>query len=112
MTRSDCYKASVVFIKINTSFFNICNKIGENFKIKMIISYFFTMLRWIERGACYAQGKGYGSATIAQEVSAVNSLMRGDPKLMVDIGGNKGDYSAELRSRFKESQIRHLIWND
>jgi FkbM family methyltransferase len=63
------------------------------------------MLRWIERGACYAQGKGYGSATIAQEVSAVNSLMRGDPKLMVDIGGNKGDYSAELRSRFKECQI-------
>ncbi len=44
----------------------------------------------------YLCGKGYGAATIVQEVRMVSSLLGRRPRLAVDIGGNIGDYSAEL----------------
>ena len=65
----------------------------------------FPILRLIERVAAFAQGKGYGSATIKQEVAAVVKQLKGVPSIAIDIGGNVGDYSRMLRERFPELQI-------
>lgn len=51
----------------------------------------------IESIAGVAQGKGYGSETIAHEVAVVSKLLGKVPTLAIDIGGNIGDYSAQLR---------------
>jgi FkbM family methyltransferase len=53
----------------------------------------------IERLAARAQGKGYGAATVEQETKLLQHLLRTQPKLAVDIGGNIGAYTAELRRR-------------
>jgi FkbM family methyltransferase len=59
----------------------------------------------IERMAAFAQGKGYGSATISQENNLVHKLLRNKPQLAIDIGGNVGEYSAELRRRNQNVEI-------
>jgi len=54
------------------------------------------VIQTAERKCAYLQGKGYGTATIRQEVTLVHKLLSRPPTLAVDIGGNVGDYSAEL----------------
>jgi FkbM family methyltransferase len=56
----------------------------------------FRACKAIERVGAYAQGKGYGTSTIKQEVKLVQSLLVQPPRLAMDIGGNVGDYAAEL----------------
>jgi FkbM family methyltransferase len=51
----------------------------------------------IESIAALAQGKGYGAATIDQEIKMVLQLLNKQPILAIDIGGNIGDYTQELR---------------
>lgn len=53
--------------------------------------------RQYERVSAYLQGKGFGDITIGQEVSRVLELLDRTPLLAIDIGGNTGDYTAELR---------------
>jgi FkbM family methyltransferase len=59
----------------------------------------------IERVAAYAQGKGYGTSSIGRENALVHKLLNRQPQLLVDIGGNVGDYSAELRRRNPFAEI-------
>jgi|GEM_PF-3913517 len=65
----------------------------------------FFALEVLERGAAWFLGKGYGAATIAQEVAAVLSAVSVVPKLAIDVGGNVGDYSRQLRARVKDLEI-------
>lgn len=58
-----------------------------------------------ERIAAYEQGKGYGEATIAQEVGVICHLLGAPPRLAVDIGGNVGDYTATLKAAAKDVEI-------
>jgi FkbM family methyltransferase len=51
---------------------------------------------YLQRTSAYAQGKGYGTSTIKQEVKWVRKALGTTPALAVDIGGNVGDYTAEL----------------
>lgn len=51
----------------------------------------------IERFAARIQGKGYISPSVATEVSHVLGFLKSTPVLAIDIGGNVGDYTAELR---------------
>jgi FkbM family methyltransferase len=62
----------------------------------------FRLLRNIERKVARAQGKGYGAATIKQEVNVIESLLLGQPKLAIDIGGNVGEYTTELRRKYPQ----------
>jgi len=62
--------------------------------------FFYKLCVSVEKRMTYLCGKGYGAATIAQEVRMVSSLLGRSPRLAVDIGGNIGDYSAELLLRF------------
>jgi FkbM family methyltransferase len=59
----------------------------------------------IERVAAFAQGKGYGASSIVQENNLVHQLLKRRPQLVVDIGGNVGDYTAELRRRNPLTEI-------
>ena len=66
---------------------------------------FFKVFRLFERIAAYAQGKGYGAATIQLEVTTLLHLLGSKPLLAVDIGGNVGNYTAELRKRNLDLEI-------
>ncbi len=57
----------------------------------------FKLFARIERAAARAQGKGYGEVTIEQEVRLLQSVLTAPPRLAIDVGGNVGDYTAELR---------------
>jgi FkbM family methyltransferase len=63
------------------------------------------MARQLEKLAAHAQGKGYGTATIARENALVHQLLGRTPQLAADIGGNVGEYSAELRRRHPQLEI-------
>lgn len=67
--------------------------------------FFFKALNLAERVLARAQGKGYGSATIRQEVSILQSFLTSPPRLAIDIGGNVGNYTAELRRRNADLEI-------
>lgn len=60
----------------------------------------FHVLRFLEGALALAQGKGWGTATIGHEVGCMLAALGGrTPQLAVDIGGNVGEYSAELLAR-------------
>lgn len=44
-----------------------------------------------------AQGKGYGTATVVQEIKVIMEVLGAPARLAVDIGGNVGEYTAELK---------------
>jgi FkbM family methyltransferase len=56
----------------------------------------FRLCQIIQQRSAYAQGKGYGTATIEREVRLMQNILGRKPKLAIDIGGNVGDYTAEL----------------
>jgi FkbM family methyltransferase len=68
------------------------------YKIKSKIV--FRILNYCERIFSLAQGKGYGSSTVKKEVSSLSNLLVRSPKIAMDIGGNVGNYSAELLNRW------------
>jgi FkbM family methyltransferase len=65
----------------------------------------FSICRKIERWTAISQGKGYGSTSVQQEVKTCQSFAVAPPKLAIDIGGNIGAYSAELRCDNSELEI-------
>lgn len=66
----------------------------------------YDLLGFMEKKLAKLQGKGYGSSTIAAEISSIVKLLDGhQPQLCVDIGGNVGDYSARLHQVFSEAKI-------
>ena len=54
----------------------------------------------LEIYAANLQGKGWGTATIDSEVNSCISLVRGEPNVFVDIGGNKGYYTEAVLRKF------------
>jgi FkbM family methyltransferase len=63
------------------------------------------LARKLEKTAGMLQGKGYGTATIARENALARQLLGAPPRLAVDIGGNVGEYTAELRRRQPDLEI-------
>ena len=51
---------------------------------------------FLERVFAYLQGKGYGTATIDQEVRYALKLLGRQPRLVLDIGANKGLWTQSL----------------
>ena len=50
------------------------------------------------------QGKGF-ETTLSAEVEIAFGLFKSNPKLVVDIGGNIGDYTVEIRKKSVDSEI-------
>lgn len=65
----------------------------------------FKLARFVESTAAHLQGKGYGSATIRKENQLVHSLLGKKSRLAIDIGGNIGEYTAEIRRLNPDSEI-------
>ena len=65
----------------------------------------FKLARFVEKIATYAQDKGYGSASIKQENDLVQKLLSKKASLAIDIGGNIGEYTAEIRKHNPKTEI-------
>jgi FkbM family methyltransferase len=63
------------------------------------------LARGVEKVSGFAQGKGYGSATIVQENRLVQQLLSRQATIAIDIGGNIGSYTVELRRRNPRAEI-------
>lgn len=68
----------------------------------------FRFLAKVEGKAAYLRGKGYGTATVEREAEAALGLLGRPPKLVLDVGANKGIYAAAVRRRAPEAEI-HLF---
>ncbi len=64
----------------------------------------YKFLSKVEQLCAKYQGKGWGSSTIKQEVSCLKKILK-QPGLGIDIGGNLGNYTAELRKIFADMEI-------
>jgi FkbM family methyltransferase len=65
----------------------------------------YSISKKIERLTSISQGKGYGSTSVKKEVKTCQSFAVAPLKLAIDIGGNIGAYSAELRHGNSELEI-------
>ncbi len=59
----------------------------------------------VEQISAYIQGKGYGAATVEYECEMVKQLLAVEPKVVIDIGGNVGNYAAEIRRKYPLAEI-------
>lgn len=73
--------------------------------INHIINQYPFLAADVEKIAANAQGKGYGAATIEKEILYCHQFLNYQTKLAVDIGGNVGDYTAELRRTNPQLEI-------
>jgi len=73
--------------------------------VNHIINQHPQLSKQIEDMAQKIQGKGYGTATIKQENELVHKLLGREPNIAIDIGGNVGEYTAELRKRHPNLEI-------
>ena len=73
----------------------------------MISNLVYKFAYTLEKLSAFAQGKGYGSRSIRQEIAVSRKMMKSStPQLLViDIGGNVGDYTYNLRKNFKQAEI-------
>lgn len=68
------------------------------------MSLIYRIFSFAERRFARLQGKGMGAHSIGTEVGAVTQFVK-PLGLVVDIGGNVGDYTAEVLLRFPKAQI-------
>jgi FkbM family methyltransferase len=59
----------------------------------------------LERAFALGQGKGWGGSTIRREASLALQALDGPPQLVVDIGGNAGNYTAEIRRLCPSTEV-------
>ena len=65
----------------------------------------FQGLGFLERWCAFFQGKGFGTSSIEKEVALAFDLIGQEPALVMDVGGNVGLYSLEVRKRAPECEI-------
>lgn len=65
----------------------------------------FKFLKFVERFGHYFQGKGYGTSTLNQEFRLLSSFLEAKPNLIIDIGGNRGDYSEIILNQHPLAEI-------
>ncbi len=73
--------------------------------------YIYMVMKWLrllEYRCALGRGKGYGTATIKQEVRLLSQLLKTPPRLAVDVGANIGDYTATLQQYYPQLEV-HLF---
>jgi len=64
------------------------------------------ILKLLEKQILRGLGKGHGTKSIATEVNGIRGLLgSGEIKTCVDIGGNVGNYTAELLKQFPAAEV-------
>jgi len=64
----------------------------------------YKLLSRIEFYAALMQGKGFGSSTVKEEVARLNKYVI-NPNLVIDIGGNIGNYTNEILSKYPNANV-------
>ena len=59
----------------------------------------------IERKAASLRGKGFGGGSVREEARWAHDMLGVPPRLAVDVGGNVGHYTAELRRHTPDVEI-------
>jgi FkbM family methyltransferase len=59
----------------------------------------------LEKAAAALRGKGFGSYSVTQEVSLALRALGRTPALVLDVGGNRGEYTAAIQARAPECEI-------
>ena len=59
----------------------------------------------LEKIFAYIQGKGYGAETVQREVKLALRLLGTEPKLVLDIGANKGHWTKYLLDEFPSTVV-------
>jgi FkbM family methyltransferase len=67
--------------------------------------FIFRLTRLLELVCAGVQGKGFGASSIGQEVKLLLQALGRTPQLAIDIGGNTGEYTAELRRKSSRLEI-------
>lgn len=57
----------------------------------------------LEKFSALMQGKGWGTATISEEINCCRQLLNHDPQFIIDIGANKGIYTEALLPIFPDA---------
>jgi FkbM family methyltransferase len=70
-----------------------------------MLTVIFKLLKFVERLGHYFQGKGYGTSTLNQEFRLLSSFLDAKPSLIIDIGGNRGDYSKIILNQHPLAEI-------
>ena len=70
-----------------------------------MLNIIFKLVKFVEKLGHYFQGKGYGTSTINQEFKLLSSFLDVKPNLVIDIGGNVGDYSEIIRNQYPLAEI-------
>lgn len=65
----------------------------------------FYAARQLERAAGRLRGKGFGSFSIDREVKLAIRAVGRLPELVLDVGGNVGEYAASVRKNAPQSQV-------
>ena len=86
----------------NTKHKQKINKIKKDYT--SILNYNYTWLKE-ERKAAFKLGKGYGAATIKEEVDSCINLLDVVPKIFIDIGAHVGEYTKEVLKRYPKIDI-------
>lgn len=64
----------------------------------------YNILDYLEQKISFCQGRGY-VASLSKEFSRSCSFLTHEPSVIVDVGGNKGAYSAEILRLFPEVEL-------
>lgn len=64
----------------------------------------YKLLSRIEFYAALLQGKGFGSSTVKEEVARLGKYVN-NPNLVIDIGGNIGNYTNEILTRYPNANV-------
>lgn len=70
-----------------------------------MVTVIFKFVKFVERLGHYFQGKGYGTDTLNEEFRLLSSFLDAQPNLIIDIGGNRGDYSEIVRNQYPLAEI-------
>jgi FkbM family methyltransferase len=84
---------------------SIGDSIGRSYEMLPLPQRLFAM---VERFSARAQGKGWGSTTISNEVSACSRLLGSSATSFVDIGAHRGLYTDAVLSKYPNMYV-HLF---
>jgi FkbM family methyltransferase len=70
-----------------------------------MFNYIYKFLSLSERAFAYASGKGYGRGSIRQENRLIHKMLGRSAVIVIDVGANIGEYTAELRRIYPNAAI-------
>ena len=74
-------------------------------KIKTVNNILLKVFDWLEMILSHVRGRGYYSITNKREVFLIGNILYDTPMLAIDVGGNIGEYTANLRELYPDLEV-------